>query len=244
MKILISDYDGTFDTSESDIKLNCKKINEFIEDGNLFVLSSGRSKKSLNEKAMEHGIPYTFLGCCDGSFLFDKENTMHFAFTMPHDSIDVLSELTRQKKHLTLEYAYPEDYCEEYDKFKLLGSVALTIEDGKIDEEFTRTFEKIRASHPEYQYDVYGHKGLTFYLVRPHGVSKSSPIEYLREKYRVGKEDVFTIGDNANDIDLIKDYNGFRIGRDESLPHVELKEYGAVHELIDDIVQKKVLKRW
>lgn len=244
MKLLVSDYDGTFDTSVNDIELNCKKIKEFMEDGNLFVLSSGRSLKSLSNKVKEHNIPYSFLSCADGSFLFDNENSMHFAYTMSHDSIYDFHELIDLKRHKKFEYAFPEDYSEEYDKFKLLGSLAFTIENKKINKEFLNTWSKLTKQYPEYQYNVYGYDGLTFYLIRPHGVSKASPIGYLEGMYNIPRDEIYTIGDNSNDKELIRDYNGYRIGSNSDLIPVSIQQYESVNCLIDDINNKKVLKRW
>ena len=244
MKILVSDYDGTFDTSENDIRINCKKIKEFMENGNLFVLSSGRSLKSLSNKADELDIPYSFLSCADGSFLFDSKKSLHFAYTLSHDVISEFDELIKLNKHLKFEYAYPDDYTEEYNKFKLLGSLAFTIEKDKIDLDFIYTWKELTRKYPNYQYDVYGYDGLLFYLIRPHGVSKSSPIEYLEGRYEVPRNEIYTIGDNVNDKELIRDYNGYRIGNNKKIIKVALNEYNSVHELIDDIENKKVLKRW
>lgn len=244
MKILVSDYDGTFFTDEDSIKINCKAIEKFINNGNLFVLSSGRSLKSLMDKVNDYNIPYTHLACCDGSFLFDKEKMMLYAKTISHDVKDVFSDLENLKRHKKIEYAYPDDYYQEYDRLKMLGSVAFTIEEDKINRDFLLTFKTIRKNHPEYQYDIYGYDRLFYYLIRPHGVSKASPIEYLEESLNIRKEDIYTIGDNTNDKELIRDYNGYRIGNNKDIIDVSLKEYNNVYELVDDIENKKVLKRW
>ena len=169
---------------------------------------------------------------------------MHFAYTLSHNVINEFDELVRLKKHKKFEYTYPEDYSEVYDKFKLLGSLALTVENKKISQDFLNTWSRLTKQHPEYQYDIYDYAGLSFYLIRPHGVSKSSPIEYLEGRYNIPKEEIYTIGDNNNDKELIRDYNGYRIGNNKNIIDVSLKEYNAVHELIDDIENKKVLKRW
>lgn len=244
MNILVSDYDGTFYTDEHNIKINCEAVEKFIKDGNIFVLSSGRSLKSLMGKVKEYNIPFSFLSCCDGSFLFDSHPSMHFAYTMSHDAKNIFKDLEDLKKHKRLEYAYPEDYYTEYDKFKILGSIAFTIDEDKIDKEFTDTFDRIKNEHTEYQYDVYGYDKDYYYLIRPHGVSKTSPIGYLEGLYDVSRENIYTIGDNTNDKELIRDYNGYRIGDNKDIIDVSINEYNAVHELISDIENKKVLKRW
>ena len=113
-----------------------------------------------------------------------------------------------------------------------------------IDEEFINIFKSIKEKYPKFQYNTYGYNDTYYYLIRPLGVSKSSPIKYLEDKYELDKRSIYTIGDNTNDYELIRDYNGFRIGNNKDIVDVSLKKYNAVYELVDDINNKKVLKRW
>jgi len=244
MKLLVSDYDGTFYTNKENIYINCQKVKEFIENGNMFVLSSGRSYDSLINKVNEYNIPYSYLACADGSFLFDRERRMHYANIISHDVVKIIEKLKSYKKHKRLEYTNPFNYNEEYNEKFLLASVTLTIDEDKIDDKFTNEFNKIKENHPEYQYDVYGYDKEYFYLIRPIGVSKTSPIKYLEELHNLNKSDIYTIGDNTNDYELIRDYNGYRIGDNNDIIDVSLDKYNAVYELIDDINKEKVLKRW
>lgn len=243
-KILVSDFDGTFYTDENSIRVNCCSIEQFIKEGNIFVLSSGRSLKSLTKKVNEYNIPYSYLSCSDGSFLFDNKGILHFASLISHDVVSIFSNLEKLNKHKRIDYTYVDDYSEKYDNKKLLGSIAFIIDEENINREYMIEFKKIREKHPEYQYDVYGYDGEYYFLIRPHGVSKSSPIEYLEELHRIPKENIFTIGDNTNDKELIRDYNGYRIGDNKDIIDVSLNKYGAVYELVSDIENKKALKRW
>lgn len=244
MEVLVSDYDGTFYTNEKDIYINCKKVKEFIENGNIFVLSSGRSYESLIKKVNEYNIPYNYLACADGSFLFDSEKRMHYAYTMSHDVIKIVDELKKCNNYKKIEYTNPLSYNTEYDEEKILGSVTLTIDKENINNMFIDKINSIKEKYPEYQYDIYGYDNTYFYLIRPNGVSKSSPIRYLEERHNLDRNNIYTIGDNTNDFELIRDYNGYRIGNNKDIIDVSLKEYNAVYELVDDINKKKVLKRW
>ena len=76
MKLLVSDFDGTYYLDDNDIKLNNRVIKKFQNKNNLFMLSSGRSYKSLKEKVNEYQIPYDYLSCCDGSILYDKKGNI------------------------------------------------------------------------------------------------------------------------------------------------------------------------
>ena len=54
MKLIVSDFDGTYYTNEKDILINNQYINEFRNNNNLFMLSSGRSFKSLKEMTIKY----------------------------------------------------------------------------------------------------------------------------------------------------------------------------------------------
>ena len=81
MQLIVCDFDGTYYTNEESILINNKYINEFRNKGNLFMLSSGRSFKSLKEMTIKYNIPYDYLSCCDGSILYDNKNNSHSGST-------------------------------------------------------------------------------------------------------------------------------------------------------------------
>ncbi len=242
-KILASDYDGTLYTDDYNMRINIDYLKDFIKRGNFFVLSSGRSLESILGQVDKYNIPFTHLSCCDGSFLY-RGTTLISARTIDENAIKIFDPLVVQGKHKKMEYSYPERYSSVYNPNKLIGSVALTIDEENIDKKFIKTFEKIKKKHPEYQFDVYNYQGEVYYLIRPHGVNKARPIAILQNDLGVLRHDVYTIGDNTNDRELIRDYNGYRIGDNPDIVDVALEKYDAVHELINDINKGKVKRRW
>lgn len=243
MGLLASDYDGTLYTNERNMIINCKMLSTYLNNGNYFVLSSGRSQESLLGEVNKYNIPYSYLSCCDGSFLFEN-NRLIYADPVSHDAVKIFDKLKRLKIDSRLEFAYPEHYATEYEKYNYIGSIALTLKKKDVDNKFIEIFEKIKMEHPEYQYDIYGYNDEVYYLVRPHGVSKAGPIKFLQEELDLSKKDIYTIGDNTNDKELIRDYNGYRIGDNPDIIDVALRKYDAVHQLIKDINDNKAIKRW
>lgn len=243
MSILVSDYDGTFSTSEDDIKLNCKLLKEYINNGNYFVLSSGRPLDSLKRQVSQYDIPYTHLGTSDGNFLFDLNDNIIDSNLISHDIIDHLNPLKGLNIYEGIQYAYPYENLNYY-KDGELGSVAFVLRRDSITDEFMILFDYLQENHKKYDYSIYGYDGIDYYMIRPKGISKSTPIDKLRKKLNIPKEEIYTIGDNDNDYELVRDFNGFIIGNNEKLKEVALKKYNAVHELVKDIQNKKVLKRW
>jgi HAD superfamily hydrolase (TIGR01484 family) len=244
--MLVSDYDGTFSTSTSDIELNCKLIREFIKDGNQFVLSSGRPLNSLKKQVELYDIPYTHLGTSDGNFLFDKKGNLLEYNLISHHIVrnDILKALKNLKIYEGIQYAYPKVNLNKYYRRSRLGSIAFVIKEKKITDEFLILFDELKRTNDAYDFSVYGYSGIDYFMIRPKGISKSSPIKKLSNKLHISKKHIYTIGDNDNDYELVRDFNGFVIGNNEELNKVALKRYNAVHELVSDIQSKKVLKRW
>lgn len=244
MNLLVSDYDGTFATNEKDIQLNRKMIERFIKNGNKFLLSSGRSLKSLKEQVIMYKIPYNYLGVSDGNFMYDEKDNLIMQNYMSSDIISEIEELLQLGIYIQIQYTYSRENSLSMKDDEELGSIAFVIERDKITEEFLELYRRVEKENPKYQYDVYSYKDIFYYMIRPKGINKSSPIIHLEHTLHIPKSKIYTIGDNINDIEMIRDYNGFMIGDNGSVRKEALRKYNAVHELINDINNNKVLKRW
>ncbi len=243
MSLLVSDYDGTFTARQEDIRLNCKALEKFIKNGNYFVLSSGRPLDSLLEQVRIHHIPYTHLGTSDGNYLFDNKNNLLQANTMSSDILSEIEELKELDIYKAIQYTYTTRNSYTLDPNEKLGSIGFVIKEENVNEEFLTRYNRLKEAHPEYRFDIYGYHGLYFYMIRPIGISKTIPIHFLSKYLSIPPRKIFTIGDNDNDFEMIRDYNGYMIGDNESLKEVALRRYNAVHELINDINKRKVKKR-
>ena len=244
MKLLVSDYDGTYGDKQKDIKINNKYIEGFIKEGNLFVLSSGRPLNSLMGQIKKNNIPFTHLGTSDGNYLFDKEGNLLMENIMSSDIAYQIEELKSLGIFEDIQYAYPEISISTLREDQPLGSIAFVLKKKNITPRFLELYNKLKEEHPEYKFDIYGYVSAVYYMIRPLGIDKSSPIKHLEKELNIPKQKIFTIGDNINDIEMIRDYNGYMIGKNKSVRPYALKEYNAVYELVDDINKRKVLKRW
>ncbi len=244
MKMLVSDFDGTFATSEDDIKINCELLRKYIARGNIFVLSSGRSLKSLKNKVETYNIPYNYLATCDGNFLFDSNDNLIMADVMKHDILDKLEDLKKIKIYDRIDYAYSDNYSSTYYPDREIGSVTAVIRDENITDEFIKEYNKLKNENENYDFLVYGFNGTTFYVAKTKNNNKSTPVKFLERKLKLAIKDIYTVGDNLNDIEMIHDYNGYVIGNNDEVIKHAVAKYNAVHELINDINKRKVLKRW
>lgn len=60
MKLIASDYDGTFYINDDDIKVNIEAVKNFQKE-NIFVLATGRSYVDAHEAINLYNIPYDYL---------------------------------------------------------------------------------------------------------------------------------------------------------------------------------------
>ncbi len=243
MSILVSDYDGTFDKNISDIKLNCNAITSFIKKGNTFILSSGRSYKSLLNKVNSHDIPYNFLATCDGSYLYDSNGNLLLSHSMDHNVISEVITLSENSKCKRIDFAYAKDYSSQYVASENISCLALVIDEKDLSSDFFQKFNQLKENNPFYDYNYYGYNGIFYFMVKCKGLSKSSPINFLRNKLSIPKNEIYTIGDNLNDLEMIGDFNGFAISNDETLQKISLGKYDSVYGLAEDILNKKVKRR-
>lgn len=243
MSMLFSDYDGTFANTIENISINCDAVANYMRRGNVFVLSSGRSFESLFRKTIEHNIPYDYLACADGCYLFDKNGKLLLSHQVSHDSVSQVRELEDLAHFDRIDYTYERDYSVVYDSKENIASISFVIKDKNVNSLFLKRFNELKMENPQYDYVVYGFEDTSYYMIKAKGISKSAPIDYLKDKLMVPRKEIFTVGDGINDMEMIRDYNGFMIGSKKELYDVALDKYDSVHELVNDIMNKKVKRR-
>ncbi len=205
-KILISDYDGTFYQNDRDIKKNKDKVNEFRTLDNLFVLATGRSYVDLKQKIDKYEIPYDYLILNHGALLLSKDLEILKVFTLDKELVDSI-----------LEYANNKDICDvilisTFDKnvkdtsnivkimLKLYSyDKALEVKN-YIDKSYTNIKSYFISEDNHYLVEIVSSEA-----------SKSLMIDKILDKEKIIKKNVYTIGDGINDIDMIRDYNGYRV---------------------------------
>ena len=108
MKLLVSDYDGTFkeENNNKNIKANIEAIKKFTKNGNIFALATGRNFTSIKSETTRYNIPYKYLICNDGSTIFNAKDELVYKYPIPEnileESLEYLSSLSYIKKLILL----------------------------------------------------------------------------------------------------------------------------------------------
>lgn len=243
MKLLVCDYDNTLYINSLDrwsLIINVKAINKFRSAGNKFMIATGRPYNSITKEIHKHNIPIDYLSCCDGSLIFKKNHQIKEEVI--DDKIwDFLSNLQKMYS--------------EMDNINITSNNSLTKTEDRntfIECDFLLRDTKrmkdiidiIENAFPGIAALPFTYKNETRLYVRKKGISKSTSIDYVNSFLSIDKKNIFTIGDHLNDLEMLRDFNGFKMlwGKKELDEHV-LGRYFLVSDLIDDIIKEKVKRR-
>lgn len=224
MKLFVTDFDRTLYV-DRDISLkDINSIKSWQEDGNLFVIATGRDIYSVREKVELYDIQPDYWICNNGAVLFDEK-------------FNVLSSKVIEREVLMkiLEYIY-ENYEGAFSLSEVNSKIAVRAKNDQCNERDYRKmidFSEIEKIGEVYQIhkrfdeeslvsklandlnDKYGNY-ITAYPnnlnvdIVTNGVNKSGTVEYLKNSLNnVNK--VITIGDSYNDLQMILDYGGYTL---------------------------------
>lgn len=229
-KILVSDYDQTFYINDDDIEKNKTAVNKFRNNGNLFVIATGRSYQDFKSKVVEYNITYDYVILNHGATILDKDDNILKNFPIDNQTIPNIKDNLQLEKSLTgfccsclesrVDYNHP-------NLTKINVKYASKDEAMKINKIINNKFFKYINSYyvVENSIEIISNK-----------TTKSKAINILLEKLNIPKNMVYTIGDGYSDIDMIKNYNGYAMKNSVSkLKEYALKEYESVSDLVNEI---------
>lgn len=226
MKLLVSDYDGTFneDNKLSKINKNIDAVKRFMDSGNIFAFATGRNYDSIKKEITKYHIPYNYLICSNGSIVFDHKDRVLFQSTILVDTVKkTLRYLNKLGfvKSLELRDAYgrsTSDYnnvCEIVCTLKFKNSLDARMVREEI--AFLNSFSFMNVVIFKEELD------------KKDGIYVVSGIEGIR------KEDIYTIGDASNDKGMLREFNGFKMPY--SYPEIMFSEARIVRS-VKSLVRK------
>lgn len=229
-KMVCLDIDGTLLNSNHQISKNVKdSINAVVNKKNIpVILVSARMPKGITFLQKELEIEQPII-CYSGALILDKDKTVLYKEFINASDLEQAYKLTKSYDiHISL-YKDDEWYIEEMDywakqesditnimpkifNFKDLIELWKKEKTGpnKIlcmanPDEIIKLKENINAD----DLNIYLSKP-TYLEIMQGTVSKTTAINYLQKVFNVAKEEIITMGDNYNDIDMLK-YSGLGI---------------------------------
>lgn len=222
IKLLVTDYDNTlelhydFTDNKSILKRNIIALNKFMQN-NIVCIATGRHFNAIYETLLENNIKFNYLCANNGAELYNKNYKLLFCMPIEKHDLQVLKKLGEK---VIFRNAYNS---------KLIPSANLYINDLNEYNEIREYLKSnLKHSFVEYKYPKI--------KVINKKCNKLNVIDIIRTLEEIKKENIYTIGDDINDIEMILKYNGYSLmNAKEEVKKISSKNYDELNQLISDI---------
>ena len=230
-KILVSDYDNTFFRNDKEIKENMLKVEEFRRKNNLFIIATGRSYYDFNRALKEYDIKYDYLIINQGATILNNKNNIIENHTIDEKVKDMIAEDLKLNDEETM-FA-----CSALES-------RVSIKNEKITK-IHKGYENIDIARKmnEFINNKYSSSVNSYLITTSNSIeiissmtNKAKAISKIAEIENIDKQNVFTIGDSYNDIEMIKSFNGFCVeNAQQEVKDVSIKVCSSVSGLINEL---------
>lgn len=229
MKILFSDYDGTLKNYIKNpnilekyiFNLNLKAIDKFMENGNKFIITTGRNTESILDSCQRNKVNYHYITAYDGKVTLSNEGKVIYAKYINKKILDLI------------------DFYNIGDIIGSYGVIGNTKNENEIIYLVIKTYgdvtykiNQLRLMFKDFDFNYYKLLNrLTIYYL----FDKKMGIDELVRLLNL-KGEIYTVGDGANDKTMLEAYNGYKMLISyPSLFKVNCKITTSIHSLIKKI---------
>lgn len=227
MKILASDFDETIyfpDNKEVNEK-NIESIKKFISNGNIFCIITGRNYTDLKQLLNKNNIPYSYLICEDGAKIF---NNVDYC-------LDTILLEEREIKEIIpiLEEIKCDYYLDDgYNKTEYYNDCVKIVVNCTDEEEKNKIVKIIKD-----KVDIHIYASRTHVNIIHKTVNKENAVKKLFNLEHLDYNKLYVIGDNDNDYEMIKAFNGVVIKKHhKKLDELNKKEYDTLSDYIEELM--------
>ena len=192
MNLIISDFDGTLFDKNYKKNIEAIKKNKNID----LIIATGRNYKSLKKDLK---IRCQYYICNDGGYILNKNEKIIYKNFFNQKSIEIIYKRLKELNYDD----YFFDYIDTFDKEILtnVNKLSIKIRDNNAASDMDYILNNID--------DAYGYLSENWINILPILSKKVNAIEHILNNNSYDK--VYVIGNESNDYDMIKKYNGFLI---------------------------------
>ena len=223
MKILFSDYDGTLRIGSGVSDENVEAVRAWQAAGNLFAMASGRQRNNLCEELARYGIESDYILCFNGAEIFDRKGECLHRANIPAEHLrglyDIISSETGWANVCMLDRVerivrnaesdegsrWPSHPANRLESFPEFSQICAHCDDMPA---AAAVRNRVLAAFGDHVNAEVNGRSLD---VNAKGVSKASGIAWLAAHLGIAEEDIFTVGDNFNDLCMLTAYQGYAI---------------------------------
>ena len=231
--MIASDYDGTIAKMDGISAKTVAGIKRFIEAGNLFGIVTGRDYAiGYNEFKDKADLQFDFIIMNNGASACDKDGNIYFAKkingAMPYGETTLAQELIKrcleladyecnisfEKSRLTFYHDYSfldsesGEKSEKSAEIKPIGDFVSASTMCDSEERAKEVVETLREEFGQYLNPLQNGRCID---IAPVGIDKAVGIELLAKELDFCLENIWTVGDNYNDMAMLERYHGCAI---------------------------------
>lgn len=244
MKCAVSDFDRTLYVDSSISERNLKALRAWQEAGNWFVLATGRNESSIRVMLDAYEVRPDALILNNGALILDREWRELFCRTIDRETV---------KEILAYLHEFDDDgsgVSMRKQKVNVLSKAGTTTQktcDGQITMEEADCLDEVVQIHRRKlgEEEKIGalcrdlnarFPGISAYAnvcnadIVAHGVDKSAAIDWL-SRYEDGFDEIRVIGDSANDVRMIRQYQG------ATLHSASLAVQAIAQSVVEDVAE-------
>ncbi len=240
-KAIFSDFDGTLLSDDFTVsKKNIEALNEYVDKGGKFFISTGRLFQSIYPHLVELGVPSDMIICAQGAEVYDIKEGKKLLLqeTIPLETLKKIARFLESQYEvdenlLPLMYVNDEVYfvnrnenwrkkfCEllgvkEYvmpktlDDFAIANNVLPTKVNVMMTPEKRESF--LKAAKEVFPTGMEFCSSRDFLVeIMPSGVDKGTAVKYVVDQYGWKMDEVICVGDSDNDIKMVEKYYGVAV---------------------------------
>lgn len=217
MKIIASDYDGTFNRNGI-TELKKEALAKWRRAGNLFGIISGRGYPSLKECIDSHPFEYDFLVCNNGAVIYNTDGKIMFEarcegakakpfiedlflWGCPMANID--RDIPIRIVNTTDYIGDDEIYLSQLPEIEYFNQISTYLETAEAAAEVVKKIED------KYSSVLTPLQNGNCIDTVPIGVNKAQGLYYLLEVIGGAYEDIIAVGDDINDTHMIAEFRSY-----------------------------------
>ena len=228
MHIIASDFDRTlYVEDENTLNMNIKSIDSFISKGNIFIIITGRMYTDIKLLLDKYKINYSFLICEDGAKIFNEFDYSIKDYLLPKEKIDQIEDIFKE---------YNEDFYLD-DGYNITTNkndcvkVTSLIKDRNNSKKIVERIKK--------DVDVYVYLSKSYINITDSSTSKSIALEYLIYYKDFYKEDLYVLGDDINDYEMLSNFKGGVMKHhSKALDELNKEEFDTLYDFIEYVENK------
>lgn len=255
MKLLATDYDGTLKYAQKVMEEDIEAIQKWKQEGNLFVIVTGRSLESISMEIEKYNLPCDFIVSNNGGMVFDaKEKELMSNYLDYSTCLDIIQEIKKMEHvasyvvndgiHRHKVVVNAEETEQRYPTLQPDMSEAEVLDSGKFAQIVVSMATLDSALHVAEQINQNFSTNVVAYAnnfavdVVPKGISKATGLDFVVEYAAADETEVYSIGDAHNDIPMIE-YGIHGCAMEMAADDVKqfaTNVYASVHDLICDVL--------